>query len=142
MKNILILTSEYCGKAKANGICAKALADDFEDKNISVYIVSADFEKVEDTGSEKIKSVYVPKVENKIKKRSKLFYAFRLLKNMTLYSHKVNYNKDMANLMLAEAENICREVPIDAVICMYFPMESVIVGSRLKRKHKNLKFIV
>lgn len=144
MKNILILTSEYCGKAKANGICAKALAESFDkfDENVSVYVVSADFEQIDDTGSDKIRSVYVPKVAKVEKKRSKLFYAVRLLKNIALYSYKVNYNKQMVALMLTEAEKICRDVSIDAVICMYFPLESVVVGSILKKYNSNLKLII
>lgn len=142
MKNILVLTSGYCGKSTANGICTKTLVNEIEQNACSVHVISVDVDMICETGTERVKSIHIPRKAVKKKRKSKLRSIVRLLKNVLLYSYTARYNKNMVKQIVKESEKLFEENSFDAIVCMYFPLEAIIAGQILKKKYSDSQFIV
>jgi hypothetical protein len=141
MKNVLIITAGYCGKATANGICAQALVREFENQRTTVYVISFDSESVTTT-SEKIISIYNPPNENLKRSYNIVSKIGRFSKSVLFHTWTPKYNKNIVEQIVKEANRIFNEVEIDAVICIYFPIESIIAAHQLKKRYRHFELIV
>lgn len=142
MRNVLILASGYCGKATANGLCARALAIELEKNDVNVFAVSCDSQLSSTESESRTVSILRSPPKRIRSPKNSLMKLWRVSKNMLLHTITPKYDKPMAKKMLEAARQICNNNEIDAVLCMYFPLEAVLAGYELKKAFPNIKYFV
>ena len=142
MKNLLILTSGYCGKATANGLCAQALVKAMEKEGLGAYIVSCDTEQVSVDPGGKVVSLWCPRLDTVQPKRSFLQRVWNRMKLTVLYTWTPKYQKQMVEKLVKAASDICKETDISGIVCMFFPLETIIAGWHLKKRFPQIPMIV
>lgn len=158
MKNITILTDFYYPKPLANGICVQKLVREITDRGIEVNIICF---KTADVKSEHeiIDGVNVYYIKNRIfyylreiaeqnskklwgkalYKASIMIYRIKKLIYMPIYPisaplFALRYSK--------RAEDIIKKSNSDTIISVFNPIESLIAGLIIKRKIKNIQWII
>lgn len=135
------MASNYSGKVTANGFCAQMLAKELDKSEICVYVVSCD-----EAGTDKIQNRVIsvsrretvtPTSSNNVLLRMGHHFI-----NILKYLRTPKYGKETVEKMVEAAMKICARVKIDAIVCMYFPLETVIAGYRMKQLYPDLEFII
>ena len=132
MKNLLILTSRCFEDAYANGICAqeirRALLKRPEINKVFLvgYTKKPGFEGFSDDDSYKF-------TYNKSKKSNKLI---SLQKTISPY-----IRKDLVDKYVEVAKKIISENRIDAIISMFFPLETLVACQKLKKIYPDISTI-
>ncbi|MBQ7822077.1 MAG: hypothetical protein IJ391_07330 [Clostridia bacterium] len=141
MKKILFLTSGYCGKSTANGLCTKVLAEEMIKNGTEVFVISAETDTdTEQPSDHIIPIIYTPKKPNVPKN----YIARKFLALIKVFSalFAPEHKKELVSRIVAEAKNICFENSIDAVVSMYFPLVSLSAGYKLKKLFPTVKYMI
>ena len=142
MNDVLILASGYCGKTTANGLCAKALVKELEHRDINVYVVSSDREKNDTDRLGRVISVHTPAKYKPDPPGNLFFKILRWLKSVLCHTWTPEYDREMVDKMVDAAKAVLDKTKIDAVVCVYFPLEAVIAGYRLKNLFPDIQFMI
>lgn len=129
MKNVLILTSRCFEDAYANGICAKEIRESLKKNNQinKAFIVGYTSKKGHDEfcDSETFKFTYnSTKNNNRINTIKKIFKPY--------------IRKELIEKYIEISKKIITSNDIDAVIAMFFPLETVIACAKLKKLFPHL----
>lgn len=138
MKRVLILLDYYLPNASANGICIDKVIRDFLSRGIEVSIIcfqDKDRDKKYLLDNLKIYEINKPT-------RTRRFEAISYYLKWIFFKKHLPYErKTVCDEMLRLAENVIVENNIDTVICTHLPIETIIVGVKLKEKFKALNVI-
>jgi len=152
MKKILIITGNYYPKPSANGICSHQIALALKDNGHEVHILC--YKKNSEKAEEIIDSIYVHRVNismisrykdsdvqsmyrKVMKKFAALVNRIRLLIYWPYYP--LNSIKDVYK-MYKNASRLHSKYSYSAVISVYNPLSSLIVGIVLKKLYGNFKY--
>lgn len=142
MRNILILASGYCGKATANGLCARALVSELEKNDVTAFVVSCDSQQLKmEAEGRNVSILRLPPKRIRPPKNS-LVKMWNVLKKILFHTLTPEYDRQTVEKMLEAAKQICDNNEIDAVICMYFPLEAILAGYKLKKAFPNIKYLI
>lgn len=141
MRNILIIASGYCGNATANGLCAQALAKDFEQNGIAVHVISCDLHKEDCISENNVISVQRSPKKKTNPTKSIFGKGWQFFKKRLLYTFTPQYDKAVTEKIIDTGKQICQKTKIDAIICMYFPLEAVVAGYKLKKVFPDICFV-
>ncbi len=154
--NILFLVTE---STSANGICCKAIMNEFQKKGASVYcITNKEANLKDDNFSEnginyftvRPRTIYAINsfiLANKAKKPlfCKLLKAFNFLINkiklFLIYPIWPLVSPLYTNRMLKLAKNICKENNIDVIVPVYSQVDTLIVANNLKKENPEIKYV-
>ncbi len=141
MKKVLFLTSGYCGKSTANGLCTKALANELMKHDTEVFVISCETDKNAPLPTSHIIPItYQPKTsalpQNTILR--KLFVAARMLTHI----FSPSYDKDLVKRTVSSAKEICSTHKINAVVSMYFPLTAIVAGYELRKIYPQIKHFI
>ena len=131
MSNILILTSYYLGASTANGICAKNIAKHFEQEGHNVCILCYDQGLIE-------KNVHTVPMPRNVSSQSKFIKLWKCFK--AVFTPPIN--KKLVCEYKRQAIKICFEHNIDTVVCMFFPIETLSVISKIKSQFPQIHTVV
>lgn len=139
MKKVLIIASGYCGKATANGLCAQAICEELSCNNISCKVITYGDEDIAFDKDSNISYILHKKKE----KQSNWFLRFlALLKRFICNTFSPQYDKKLVNKIYKEALKLYSIEKYDAIISMYFPIEAVLAGYKLKKKLQRVKCLI
>lgn len=138
MKNILMISSGYCGKATANGICAQAICEELSNRKVFCEVISFGTEALRDI---KQNIHYIIHKKETRGQRGLLKYI-SVLKRFLLHSLKPQYDEVLVDKIYEEAVGLYKNKPYDAVICMYFPLEAMVASYKLKKQFPEMKFLI
>lgn len=141
MHNVLLLTEAYLGKANANGLCAREIANELTRQGSTTYVISCSSEKDTTHCDDHVISIY-KKSESKPTTYSKARRMFSTIKKRFLYSWTPKYDKQLVSEIVEAGKTLLCKYSIDTLVCFYFPLETIIAGSRLKKLYPNLKFVI
>lgn len=141
MRNILVLTEGYFGKATANGICAKAIVDEMKMQGIQPLVISCD-DEVDHTLCDGRNVSICNGVGRKRVKKNKMVTALRLIRSVILHSRTPEYSKNLVSEIVSAGKTMFQEKNIDTIVCVYFPIETVVAGYELKGLFPDTKLIV
>ena len=139
MSHIVLLSSIYLGKASTNGLCAHNIVDALNRMGHEVDVVC-----YEDTSVFAAQKVFTIKCDEQphqpliIRVRNKVVKALDLLTS----NPRCFLRQDKANRYYEELVKIGISTRIDAVVAMFFPLETAEAISMYKKKHPNVKAIV
>lgn len=142
MKNILILTSGHCKKASANGMCSLALAEELKKHNVGVYVVSCDKELSADDTDNTVVSVLRQPKKVVLPTRNLFLKLYRRIRNILFHTWTPEYETQTVERLVDAGNRICSNVRIDGIICMYFPLETIIAGKQLKERYPQISLMV
>jgi len=140
MYKILVLTSEYCENAKANGLCAKAIVESLKEYNTSVYVISYQPQQISNEKFSEAIPVYISNNQNN--RKNILPKKIKSLLNLIKYAIKPKYNKEIVNSFLNKINELYEQTKFDAIIGIYFPLETIVAGYKFCKKHKKIKFLI
>ena len=132
MSKILVVSSKSYEKARADGLCGKNLKEGF--RNNDVYLLGyADIEGsgLLNRGNNEYEFFYH---DNKKKGNKYLKIAERLIKPEIDYELAERFEKNIE--LIIESENI------DALVAVFFPLETAVAVSNIKKKYPHLKTIL
>ena len=122
--NIMILTSNFKNNAGANGICANNIRDALIELGHNVYMVGFSDECTENNNPFEVCFKYKRKTANSI-----VHVIARFVERLF---HPL-WDKKLVRLMCERATDIINSTKIDCVIAVYYPLETTITLSILKR---------
>ena len=143
MSNILVLCSGYFGKAAANGLCAREIVKELENEGHRVGVISVgtdDITCLSLDGAHEKQIIYKKNKQLTVTKNV-IVKAWRL-GSLFLHSWRPKHNKDVVRKMTALAKEQCRENAIDAIVCVFFPLEAVLSGYGTKKQFPDAKYII
>lgn len=131
MSNVLFLTSQYTGAAAANGICTRNIVQALKEKGHQVSVVCYQ----NDVQEEDVYMIPAQKAGGNDRLLSKLGKAIRS------YFCPV-MDENIHKLFCETALSLCENKKIDAVVYVYFPLETVMVMEDVKKRFPNITNIV
>ena len=131
MSNILFLTAQYTGAASANGICTKNVVKELTKKGHAVTVLG-----YENGVSEE--NVYTIPVYYANTKNCKISKIGKTVGSFFLPVLDKNREQNFTKMTLS----LCEEKEIDAVVCIFFPLETVSVMKCVKEAFPHIKTIV
>lgn len=138
MGRIVLLTSQYLGKSSANGICARNLADALSESGHEMQIICyADGQLAE----KRTYTVSKPSgtSENRL---LRFFHRMKTVAKLVTGIGAPVSDKKLIRDYYAKLEQLHAEKPIDLVLAMYFPTESVQAAYRFKYTNPQVKFAI
>ena len=142
MKNLLIMTSGYCGKATANGLCAQALVEALEKENICVHVVSCEPVLPQTNPDGRVLAVQCQPPKAVRTCHRFLGKLWNRIMRMLQYTWIPEYDKQTVERLVEAAGGVCRRTKIDGIICMFFPLETVVAGWLLKKQFTDIPLLV
>lgn len=138
MRRILILTSGYGGKTTANGLCAKSLVREMENQGKEVYVLS--FDKDKQLEEKKVFSIPLDSKKKEKNKKNKVMLVVKLIKSIFLYSWTPSYDRKAVKVAYDTAMKLCQECKIDMIVSVFFPLESVVLGYKIRKAIPHVKY--
>lgn len=157
MKNIVIMCDTYSPKASPNGICAHEAATALVKRGYNVRVVTTvnDVSQKSEELTDGAKVFRVNPgfvVNNLISAEGKTDTAAKLRRSAALFVSGINGALNARRYPLTApvqvknyyrcAEKLYEEEKIDILVCCYHKVAAVAAGIKLKKRHKNMKFIV
>lgn len=130
-KAIIILTSRYKENASANGICAVSIMQSIERMGYKVFIVG--------TGA----NTYISGNEYIIKYGEPRNNKGRLTKYLSACTRAIRpmYSRSFACDYINAACKIISENIVEAVVSVYYPLETIVALKEIKTRYPNIKCI-
>lgn len=141
MKNILFLLDFYLPKASPNGVCCEKVAKELAARGYRVFVGCYREQTMPDR--EEIDGIQVRKVltyekTGHKKPLEKIGDYGKWLNPFLAYPPAAIPQRVAA--IEAAAERIVAAEMIDTVICVHLPIETLIAGQRLRKKHPEIRF--
>lgn len=138
MKSVLFLLDYYLPNASANGICASKVIQKFLEEGIQVSVVCYRGESICRMGGA-TEEVY--SIASHLPKRKGSHKVFYYLKWLFAKKRLPYENKRIGEELFGLAENIVAKNAVDTVVCIHLPIETLLVGKRLKDKYSHLNVV-
>jgi hypothetical protein len=139
MSRIVVLSTIYLNIPSANGICARNLVDSLRKQGHDVFVICYEEETLSDEENlDRLYTIPVPDLNVKHTIMQKLIRAAMVVAGSTKPILSEAFTADYYN-KLCEIE---RKSPIDAIIAMYFPFESVEAMFRFSKDRPNIKTFI
>ncbi len=130
MSNILILTNKYSGNSSANGICARNIVNELKKVGHKTYILCYENQCIED-------NVY--SISNKKNKNNnRIVSIFSFIKSFFVKTIDKKKSLEYQEYTLRMID----EKQIDAVICFFFPLETITVLKSIKNNFPRVKTFI
>lgn len=136
MKNILFLVDYYLPEASPNGICCSNIIEELKKNGCNCYVLCYTRKKEEKL--EKIDDVLIYRIIEKKKKNNFFKKIISYAKWVMPFCYEPVYKENYKIKKLYKcSKKIIKEYGIDTIICSHLPVETIIVGSRLKKQFPN-----
>lgn len=132
-KKVLIVSSYCFNNASANGICAQALREAFNDKNIETHLLG-----IGDAGVLLRNEYVIPEMTKKGATISKIGAFKRLIKSFFIPIQ----DKQMIDSYYTIIKRLHKEHNFDVIVAMFFPLEIVTAVARLKKEVNDFSFVI
>lgn len=140
MKNILFIMGSYLPSASANGICCDAVMKKYIELGYNIYCIANQDEDM--ISNEIIDNIKVFRVKKYTFSSKPVIYIIKVLQkiaNIITYPHTGNYSR--IKRMYDLAERIVTENNIEMIVSVHKPIESLIVGNKLKNLYPHLIYV-
>lgn len=139
MSQIVLLSSKYLGKASTNGLCARNIVDALTKMGHEVDVIC-----YEDTSVFAAQNVYTIKSDEQSPQSLVIRVCNKAVKSLFLLisNPRCFLQQDKVNRYYEELVRIGSRTRIDAVVAMFFPLETAEAISIYKKKHPKVKAIV
>ena len=135
MNKYLVLTSRYLAKPLANGICANNMAKALRDNGNQVWILGTVPSKENVAVRDSYESVITFDADA-------VQYTFsRKCKNLLQSFTSLQRNNELVDQYINAASELVEKNSIECIIAVYFPIETSISATELKRMYPFLKVV-
>ena len=135
MKTVVILTSNCFRDAGANGLCAVNLEAALRAAGYRVYLVGY-------TADEEPAAHEPLHVAFRYQRKTCAGHgAVQKVSSMVHSALRPSYDEELTEKYCAAAEEIIRRETIDAVVAVYYPLETLTALERLRRAHPQIRAI-
>lgn len=155
MKRIVFVLGNYHPNISANGVCAEKLMQTLKENGNEVFCVAGIADGAYKNSCiggipvYRYKSTYCHRLSLRYAKSHGIIKAVR--KVILYFAQKEEYvrmalvfplvSRSMTHRIYKKIEEIEKEHPIDTVVGIYYPTDTVYAACRFKQKHKDKKFI-
>lgn len=139
MSRIVVLSSVYLGTPSANGICARNLVTALRAEGYDVDVVCYENQSPRE-GEEKESGYTIP--QPMVKQSHGFVEKFFHVVATVFGSLKTILNTETVSFYLKRLREIHQNNPIDAIVAMFFPFESVEAMCRFKAENNQVKTII
>lgn len=138
--NILFILDYYLPKASANGVCVEKLVNQFAKSGDQVSVLA--FHQADECMEQEKNRIYYCCNEQQDKMPVSWAMPFIYYIKWLLPSKKPVYErKAVTDEIIRKADEIINANHIDTVICVHLPIESLLAGIELKKKHPEVCFV-
>lgn len=157
MKKILFILGSYFPKPSPNGICVKQVVNEFKNRGIDITVLATksrgldEFEVVDGIDVYRIKARWFQRIiewcdSNKEKKYSgvirKVALIINKIKNILFFPIWPLVSPIYTYRYYKKAEELYKINDYDGIISVYTPIDALIAGSLIKKKYKDIKFVL
>lgn len=136
-KNILFLLNEYPAKTSPTSLAAEAVIKEAK-KKYNVFCLAINGDQTYEEGVYSLYNKHVGENAKGSRLEKQIFNRLRLLLFAPFYP---NTHPIMMSKFEKKAVEICEKNNIDIVVSVVFPIETLGVGARLKKKYPNIKHV-
>lgn len=157
MKKILIILGSYFPNPSANGICVKQVAEEFKARGVDVSVLAtqtkglSEHEIIDDVNIYRIKSRWIHRLfelsegykQNNIKWIfQKLLLFLNKIKNILFFPTWPLISPIYTYRYYKKANELHKQYKYDGILSVYTPIDSLIAGALIKKKHTDMKFML